>query len=182
MFLKPTAIAILAFSAGMFLAPAAGAGTFNGATHSRAEAVSMGGSFAFDTPDQFSTADLLTGSTAAAFPTNPALGGVLSFQGMSEVNLGGTVCTFTGVFGEKETGVNSAWVGSTYAADGPSGSFFEEGVSGSGCYSISTGKFTFTETDTIFAGTGIYRGVKGSATVTWSGITLGPPGGGTGIF
>src|SRR5271156_696025 len=177
-----TTVAILALSAGLFLAPAAGAATFSGTIQSRATDVSMGGSFAYDTPDQFSEADLITGSGSAVFPTNPSLTAILSFQGMNEVNLGGTPCSFTGVFGESETGVNSAWVGSTFALDGPSGSIFEEGVTGSGCYSISTGKFIFSETNTIFAGTGAYRGATGSTRITWSGITLGPPPGGKGVF
>jgi len=182
MFLKPTAIVLLAFSIGMFLAPAAGAGTFNGTIHSRAEVVSMGGSFAYDTPDKSSTANMLTGSTTVVFPTDPSLGGAFTFQGMNEVNLGGTSCTFTGIFGQPETGVDSAWVGSTYAVDGPNGSIFEEGASGHGCYSVSTGQFTFTETDTIFQGTGSYSGATGSTTYTEAGITLGPPPGGLGAF
>ena len=179
---KLTSTVILAFSVGVFLPLAAGAGTFKGTTHSRAEAVSMGGAFDFADSDKFSTAELVTGSNTVVFSTNPSLGGAFTFQGVREVNLGGTPCTFTGIFGASETGVNSALVGSAYAADGPSGSIFEEGASGTGCDDLATGEFTFTETDTISEGMGLYKGATGHVTYTEVGFTLAPPPGGLGFF
>ncbi len=179
---KLTGIVVLALSVGVFLAPKADAKTFKGTFHSRGTAVSMGGSFSFDTADTTSTAALGTGSGTSIFPKKPILGGAYSFQSVSEYSEGTTSCSFTGVFGESETGVNLDFIGSASAVDGPLGSTFYGGASGSGCINLTSGEFTVTETDTLFAGTGIYKGATGSSTYTEVGFTLAPPAGGLGFF
>ena len=167
-----TGIAIVAISLGA-LAPTADAGTFKGTFHARSTAVSIG-SVSFDGSSVW-TAALGTGSGASVFPTNPSLGGAYSFQGVNEVSTGATPCNFTGVFGEAESGVNIDLVGSVTASNGPLGSTFYAGTSGTGCLSFATGAFTFTETDALFAGTGVYKGATGHATFTEVGFDLGPP-------
>jgi hypothetical protein len=169
-----TGIAVLALSVGVFLAPVADAGTFKGTFHSRETYVSIGGSLSFD-GSTTSTAVLGRGSGASIFPTKPILGGAYNDTGVGEVHVGTTSCTFTGVFGEAETGVKTSLIGSVTASDGPLGSTFYFGTSLSGCVSLTTGAFISTETDTLFAGTGVYKGGTGTATYTSVGFTLGPP-------
>ena len=118
---------------------------------------------------------LITCSTNSIFPTNPILGGASDIQGVTELSVGSTRCTFTGVFGEAETGVNTSLVGAVYAQDGLLGSLFYSGTSGNGCFSLTTGAFTFTESNVIFAGTGVFKGATGSGSFTLKGFTLGPP-------
>ena len=169
-----TSIVVLALSVGVLLATVAEAGTFKGAFHARYTGVSIGGSLSFDGSTS-SIAVLATGSGNTIFPMKPILGGASRIQGVSEVSTGATPCSFTGVFGEAESGVNTSLIGSVTAADGPLGSTFYSGASGSGCLSLTTFAFTFTETDTLFAGTGIYKNGIGSTTQTSVGFIMGPP-------
>jgi hypothetical protein len=66
-------------------------------------------------------------------------------------------------------------VGIAYAIDGAKGSTFYVGKSESGCFSASTGAFFATETDQLFAGTGVFAGATGTTTYTVVGFVLGPP-------
>jgi hypothetical protein len=167
-------IAVLTFSVGVLLAQAAHAKTFNGTFTSRGTTVSIGGSFSFD-GSTTSTAALSTGRGTSVFPTKLILGGAFDGQVVNEVSVGTISCSFTGVFGESETGVTTTLVGSASAADGPLGALFYVGTSGSGCVSLTTGAFTFTETDAILTGTGIYKNAGGNSTYTSVGFTLAPP-------
>jgi hypothetical protein len=179
---KLKGILVLALSVGLFLAPVADATTFKGTIHFKATYVSIGGSLSFNTADTASTAVYGTGSLIAIFPTKPILGGTFNNTGVGEVLVGTTACSFTGVFGEAEMGVKTSLIGSVTASDGPVGSTFFVGASESGCVSLTTGAFTSTETDTLFAGTGVYKGATGSSTYTSVGFTLAAPAAGFGFF
>ena len=177
-----TCIAVFALSVGVFLASVADAKTtYKCVFHSKQTAVSIGASFTFD--GKTDTDALGTGSGTSVCPTKPILGGAYTFQGVNETSIGTTVCNFTGVFGEAETGVETTLIGSASAVDGALGAaFYAASVSGSGCLSLTTGEFTFTEVDALFAGTGIYKGATGISTYTSVGFTLAPGAGGTGFF
>ena len=96
-------------------------------------------------------------------------------MGVSELSVGSTPCTFTGVFGEAESGVNTSLVGAICAQDGLLGSLFYSGTSANGCFSPTTGAFISTQSNVIFAGTGVFKGATGSGSYTLKGFTLGPP-------
>ena len=147
-----------------------------GVVLNKGTAVSMGGSLSFDG----SLVDIATLNTYAGtvnFPTNPALSGPFRGQSISEYSVGKTACNFTGVFGEKETGVSLSLVGLLAATDGASGSIFFAGIpeDTSGCISEATGAYTITEVDVIFAGVGVFKGAIGNVAYTNTGFTLGPP-------
>jgi hypothetical protein len=170
---KLTGIAVLTLSVGMFLATAVDAGTFKGTFSSRCTDVSINGLLSFDGSSTSSEA-LVTCSLNSIFPTKPILGGAADLQGVTEFAVGSTSCTFTGVFGEAESGVTSDVVGALYAQNGLSGALFYSGTSGSGCLSLTTGAFTLTASNAIFAGTGVYKGATGTGSFNLKGFTLGP--------
>jgi hypothetical protein len=59
------------------------------------------------------------------------------------------------------------------------GSLFYSNTSASGCLSLTTGAYTLTQTNAIFAGIGVFKGATGTGSFTLKGFTLGPtPGGG----
>ena len=177
-----TGIAVFALSVGMFLASVADAKTtYKCVFHSKQTAVSIGASFTFDGKTENDA--LSTGSGTSVCPAKPILGGAFTFQGVSETSTGDSSCSFTGVFGEAETGVDITLIGSASALDGALGAtFYAATVSGSGCLSLTTGAFTFTEVDALFAGTGVYKNATGISTYTSVGFTLAPSAGGTGFF
>jgi hypothetical protein len=94
---------------------------------------------------------------------------------VNEYIIGTTPCSFTGPFGESENGLDTKLVGLASAIDGAKGSAFYVGKSESGCFSVSTGAFFATETDELFAGTGVFAGATGTTTYTVVGFVLGPP-------
>ncbi len=130
MLYKAAVIAVLTLSAGLFLAPAADAETFKGTFSSKCTDASINGLLSFDGSSTSSEA-LVTCSINSIFPTKPILGGASDLQGVSEFSIGSTGCTFTGVFGEAESGVTTSVVGALYAQDGLSGSLFYSNTLGS---------------------------------------------------
>ena len=176
-----TGITVVALLVGVFLVPVADAATtYKCVFHTRQTALSIGALFSFDgtTTDDA----LVLGSGTALCPTKPDLGGAYNSEEVNEVSIGSSPCSFTGLFGEAENGVTVTLVGASSASDLPNGSLFYGSFTGSGSGCISTsGAFTFTETDTLFGGTGIYkRQMGGSATYTSVGLTLAT--GATGFF
>jgi hypothetical protein len=168
-------IAVLAFSAGLFLAGSVHAmTTLKGAATTKGTAVTIGGSLSFD-GSTLHVAVLSTYAGTVTFPTKPSLSGAFHGQEVSEYSTGVTPCTFTGVFGEGESGVNLNLVGSMAASDGSFGSAFFVGNTGTGCLSPTTGAFTITETDTMYAGLGSFKNATGNIAYTTTGFTLGPP-------
>jgi hypothetical protein len=166
-------IAVLALSIGSFLVQTADAGTFKGTFSSKCTDVSINGLLSFD-GSTTSSESLATCSINSIFPTKPILGGPSDLQGVTEFSVVGASCTFTGVFGEAETGVTTSAVGALYAQNGLLGSLFYSNTLGTGCLSLTTGAFTFTETNAIFAGTGVFKGATGTGSFTLKGFTLGP--------
>jgi hypothetical protein len=168
---KAVKLAATAFVANLFLV--VGAFAFTGTVVNKGTAVSLGGSISFDgsTVDE---ATLVTYQGTVLFPTRPDLSGAFHGQGVAEFSIGTTPCSFTGVFGENENGVNLSLVGSMYATDGPFGTAFFTGTTATGCIS-ATGAFQYTETDTLVAGLGAVKGATGHLTYTDTGFTLGPP-------
>jgi hypothetical protein len=171
---KSAGIAVLTVSAGLLLATAAQAKTFKCKATNRGTAVSIGGSFSFD-GSKISIAALNTFAGHSECKNKLSLSGDFHGQGVNEYNIGTIPCTFTGLFGESETGLDTTLVGIAYAIDQPNGSTFYVGKSESGCFSASTGAFFATETDELFAGTGVFAGATGTTTYTVSGFVLGPP-------
>jgi hypothetical protein len=171
---KSAVIAVLTLSAGLFLAAAAQARTFKCTGTNRGTAVSIGGSFSFD-GSKISIAALNTFAGHSECKHKESLGGDFHGQGVNEYNIGTTPCSFTGPFGESEKGLDTTLVGIAYAIDGANGSAFYVGKSESGCFSASTGAFFATETDELFAGTGVFAGATGTTTYTVVGFVLGPP-------
>jgi hypothetical protein len=174
MLAKSAGIAVLTLSAGLLLAPVADAGSFKGAFHSRCTDINIGGLLSFDGSKTSLEAQVRC-SSKSIFPTNPSFGGASDIDGVTELSVGSTPCSFTGVFGEAEAGVNTNLVGAVFSEDKLLGSLFFSGTSGSGCFSPTTGAFTFTQSNAIFAGTGVFKGATGSGTYTLTGFTLGPP-------
>jgi hypothetical protein len=171
---KSAGIAVLTLSAGLLLATVAQAKTFKCTATNRGTAVSIGGSFSFD-GSKTSIAALNTFAGHSECKHKPSLSGDFHGQGVNEYNIGTIPCTFTGLFGESETGLDTTLVGIAYAIDQPNGSTFYVGKSESGCFSPSTGAFSATETDELFAGTGVFAGATGTTTYTVVGFVLGPP-------
>jgi hypothetical protein len=171
---KSAGIAVLTLSAGLLLATVAQAKTFKCTATNRGTAVSIGGSFSFD-GSKTSIAALNTFAGHSECKHKPSLGGDSHGQGVNEYNIGTTPCTFTGIFGESENGVDTTLVGIVYAIDQEKGSTFWTGKSESGCFSPSTGAFSATETDDLVAGTGVFAGATGTTTYTVVGFVLGPP-------
>ncbi|MGZ6212076.1 MAG: hypothetical protein ACXWNU_06600, partial [Candidatus Binataceae bacterium] len=143
---KSTSIAVLTLSAGLFLATVAQAKTVNCTFATTGTDVSIGGSLSFD-GSMSSIATLTTYAGDTRCKHKRSLGGDFHGQGVNEYSTGTTACTFTGVFGESESGVDITLVGAAYASDGQNGSTFYSGTSGSGCLSPTTGAFSGTETD-----------------------------------
>jgi hypothetical protein len=114
---KSAVIAVLTLSTGLLLATAAQAKTFKGTFSSKCTDVSINGLLSFDGISTSSEA-LVTCSLNSIFPTKPSLGGASDLQGVTEFSIGSTSCTFTGVFGEAESGVTTSAVGALYAQDG----------------------------------------------------------------
>jgi hypothetical protein len=171
---RSAGIAVLTLCAGLLLTTAAQAKTFNGTFTNRGTAVSIGGSLSFDG----STTSIATLSTFAGhveFKHKRSLSGNFHGQGVNEYSTGTTPCSFTGLFGESESGLDTTLVGAVFASDGPNGSTFYVGKSESGCFSVTTGAFSATETDELFAGTGVFAGATGTTTYTVVGFVLGPP-------
>ena len=171
---KSAGIAVLTLSAGLLLATAAQAKTFKCRSTNRGTAVSIGGSFSFD-GSTTSIAALNTFAGHTECKHKDSFSGDFHGQGVNEYSIGTTPCSFTGVFGESENGLDTTLVGIVYAIDQEKGSTFWTGKSESGCFSSSTGAFFATETDELFAGTGIFAGATGTTTYTVSGFVLGPP-------
>ena len=171
---KSAVIAVLTLSAGLLLATAAQAKTFTCTATDRGTAVSIGGSFSFD-GSKTSIAALNTFAGHSECKHKESLGGDFHGQGVNEYIVGTTPCSFTGPFGENENGLDTKLVGIAYAIDGAKGSAFYVGKSESGCFSPSTGAFFATETDQLFAGTGVFAGATGTTTYTVVGFVLGPP-------
>jgi hypothetical protein len=170
---KSAGIAVLTLSACLLLATAAQANTIKCTATNRGTAVSIGGSFSFD-GSTTSIAALNTFAGHSECEENDSLSGDFHGQGVNEYNIGTTPCSFTGVFGESENGLDTTLVGIVYAIDQENGSAFWTGKSESGCFSPSTGAFSATETDELFAGTGVFAGVTGTTTYTVIGFVLGP--------
>lgn len=170
---KLTRIAVLAIATCLFLKGSAYAVTIKGTSVVKGTDVSIGGSFSFD-GSTLDIAALTTYSGTVTFPTRPSLSGAFHGQEVNEYSSGTTPCTFTGVFGESESGVNLSLVASVAASDGTFGSAFFIGTTGTGCESLTTGAFTVTETDAMFAGLGGFKNATGSVTSTTVGFTLGP--------
>jgi hypothetical protein len=171
---KSAGIAVLTLSAGLLLATAAQAKTFKCTATDRGTTVSIGGSFSFD-GSTTSTAALSTFAGHSECKHKESLGGDFHGQAVNEYIIGTTPCSFTGPFGESENGLDTKLVGLASAIDGAKGSAFYVGKSESGCFSASTGAFFATETDELFAGTGVFAGATGTTTYTVSGFVLGPP-------
>jgi hypothetical protein len=157
------------------LSPRAGAGeNVKCAFSNTGTAVSIGGSLSFDGR----TTSIAARNTFAGHSEckhKHSLSGDFHGQGVNEYSTGTTPCTFTGIFGESESGFDTTLVGIVYAIDQANGSTFWNGKSESGCFSSSTGAFSATETDELFAGTGVFAGATGSTTYTVVGFVLGPP-------
>jgi hypothetical protein len=166
-------IAVLALSLGLFLVPTADAGTFKGTFSSKCTDVSIDGLLSFDGSSTSAEA-LVTCSINSIFPTKPILGGASDLHGVTEFSVGVTPCNFVGVFGEAENGVTTSVVGALYVQDGLSGSLFYSNTSANGCLSLTTGAYTLTETNAIFAGIGTFKGATGTGSFTLKGFTLGP--------
>jgi hypothetical protein len=171
---KSAGIAVLTLSAGLLLATAAQAETFKCRSTNTGTAVSIGGSFSFD-GSTTSIAALNTFAGHTECKDKESLSGDFHGQGVNEYNIGTTPCSFTGIFGESENGLDTTLVGIVYAIDGPNGSTFYSGKTESGCFSPTTGAFRATETDQLFAGTGVFKGATGTTTYTVRGFVLGPP-------
>ena len=169
-----TRTSVLALSVGVFLATVAEAGTFKGTFHSRCTDTNIAGLLSFDGSKTSLEAQVRC-SSKSIFPTNPTFGGASDIDGVTELSVGSTPCSFTGVFGEAETGVNTSLVGAVFSEDKLLGSLFFSGTSGSGCFSPTTGAFTFTQSNALFAGTGAFKNATGSGSYTLTGFTLGPP-------
>ena len=174
MLYKSTGIAVSTLLAGLLLATAAQAKTFKCTATNRGTAVGIGGSFSFD-GSTVSIAALNTFAGNVECKHNESLSGAFHGQGVNEYNTGTTSCSFTGLFGESETGLDTTLVGIVYASDQKNGSTFWSGKSESGCFSPSTGAFSATETDELFAGTGVFAGATGTSTYSVIGFVLGPP-------
>jgi hypothetical protein len=170
---KSAVIAVLTLSAGLFLAPVANAETFKGTFSSKCTDVSINGLLSFNGSTTSSEA-MVTCSIKSIFPKKPILGGDSDLQGVSEFSILGASCTFTGAFGEAESGVTTSVVGALYAQDGLSGSLFYSNTLGSGCLSLTTGAYMLTETTAIFGGIGAFKGATGTGSFTLKGFTLGP--------
>ncbi len=171
---KSAGIAVLTLSVGLLLATAAQAKTFRCTATNRGTAVGIGGSFSFD-GSTTSIAALNTFAGNIECKHKHSLSGDFHGQGVNQYNTGTTPCTFTGLFGETENGLDTTLVGIVYAIDQQNGSTFWSGKSESGCFSASTGAFSATETDELFAGTGVFAGATGTTTYTVVGFVLGPP-------
>ena len=171
---KSAGIAVLTLCAGLLLTTAAQAKTFKCTGTNRGTAVGIGGSFSFD-GSTTSIAALNTFAGHIECKHKHSLSGDFHGQGVNEYSTGTTPCTFTGIFGESESGFDTTLVGIVYAIDQANGSTFWSGKSESGCFSASTGAFSATETDDMFAGTGVFAGATGTTTYAVVGFVLGPP-------
>src|SRR5579863_6812002 len=147
-------LAVTAVIANFFLVASGFA--FTGSVVNRGTAVSQGGSISFD-GRSVDEAALLTYSGTVVFPTKPSLSGAFHGQGVTEYSIGVTPCSFTGPFGEAETGVNLSLVGSMFATDGAFGTGFFTGATATGCIAAN-GTFQYTETDNLVAGLGALKG------------------------
>jgi hypothetical protein len=172
---KSAVIAVLTLSAGLLLAQVANAETFKGTFRSRCTDINIAGLLSFDGSNTSLEAQVRC-SSKSSFPTNPSFGGASNIDGVTELSVVlSTSCSFTGVFGEAEAGVKTKLVGAVFSEDKLLGSLFFSGTSGSGCFSPTTGAFTFTQSNALFAGTGVFEGATGSGSYTLTGFTLGPP-------
>lgn len=171
---KNIGIGVVGLMAGLLLAvPNAHALKCN--FRSKAETVSIGGSFSYDGAN---SAGLLSFTSKTVCPTRPEFNSTGSGEAVNEWNIGTDPCpSFTGPFGETESGpslVAMTLVGSAAAVNGSGGSYFAYGQSGTGCVNLADGVFAGTETNAVVIGTGPLKGKTGTQTFTFVGFTLAP--------
>lgn len=172
---KNIGIAVVGLTAGLLFA-VPNAHALKCHFRSKAETVSIGGSFSYDGA---SSAGLVSFTSKTVCPTRPEFNSTASGEGVNEWNVGTDPCpSFTGPFGETESGpslVAMTLVGSATAGNGSGASFFNYGQSGTGCINLDDGVFAGTETDVVVIGTGTFKGKTGTQTQTFTGFTLAPP-------
>lgn len=151
------------------------------------EVLAVDASFSFDGVTNISSTGLSTFSGTSTSTTKSGPSGAYSGQSLGEyaVDLTTPCGPFTGPFGETEatggTGITLKLVASRFASCGINGSrncTFGIGQSGTGCFNPSDGVYTITETDLIYAGTGIFAHLLGGTSfskATAVGFTLAAP-------
>ncbi len=180
------ASAMIAMTLAVPLAPAHATRVLQASFTQTEEIVAIDASFSFDGVTGINTGlNTFSGTSTSTSKGGPS--GAYNGQSLGEyaVDVTTSCGPFTGPFGETEatgsTGITLNLVASRFASCGINGSgncTFGIGQSGTGCFNPTNGVYTITETDLIYAGTGIFAHLLGGTSfsqATAVGFTLAAP-------